>query len=93
MAGYRVILFLAVTVLTISEIRARPRVTRDVLAEFENSYDAMNKNEELFNFPNDYEDEANDYKDDTNDYEDKTDDYENIPKAAGCNTPTGGWFC
>ena len=85
MADYRIILFtlLAITVLCISESQARPRVPRDLFAEYENNYDAMNKNEESFNVPNDYEPKANDYEDKRNDYENKD----------GCNTPMGGWFC
>jgi hypothetical protein len=88
MTDYRVILItlLAVAVLCISEAELRPHVPRDLFAEFENSYDAMNKNEELFNIPNDSEDKANNDEDETND--------EKREKVAeGCNGPTGGWFC
>ena len=90
MTDYRVILItlLAVAVLCISEAEPRPHVPRDLFAEFENSYDAMNKNEELFNIPNDSEDKANNYEDKANNDEDEREEV-----GEGCNGPTGGWFC
>ena len=96
MADYRVIA-LALFVLTatyISKSHARPRVSRDLFAEYENSYDAMNKNEESFNIrPNDYESKTSDYDDDTDDYEAKPRAVEDVEVKNGCNTPKGGWFC
>ena len=86
MADYRVILFtvLAVAVFCISDIQARPHAAHGLFAEFENSFDATNKNEEMFNIPNDNAGKANDYDDKRNDESNEIE---------GCNTPTGGWFC
>lgn len=80
MAGCRVFTLLLIAVLFISESHAYPAASRDLFAEYENSYDVLNKNEDLYNVPNDYEDNTR-----------ATDD-EEIKK--GCNNGVpGGWLC
>ena len=86
MAGYRLFLIaFLVYVFCFSKSAARPRNGRDLFADFENSYDVMDKNEQLLNFPNDSESKTN--EDDKNPREFKDEDKE------GCNSPIGGWLC
>lgn len=81
----QVVLFLAIVIFCVSESLARPAEKRELLAEFENTHDAMNRNDEM-HVPNVYEDDVSDY-DNTNEREN------NLEDADECSGPMGGWLC
>lgn len=90
MLGCRIIPFALIAIMMLSENHAHPVQTRDLTAEFENTYDAVDKNEEQLNFPNDYEDRSEEAR--------NKKDYEDSPKGGngekrGCITHAGSWFC